>query len=172
MKNLTWEGNEWQGLLFVYACFLMLLGWLAKLRSRFHPKKFLIKCWCACLRLVLRSAWNDFGLRSQLLFSWFKCRPTDARTTTRTVHPLALPTITSSLLAQLGLLNQKVEVIWISDQGLHLVDKSQRDRGGGVWQWQSSIPWHLQLVGRKYALYLSIFLPMHQGSIIFYKLIT
>ena len=57
MKNLTWEGNEWQGLLFVYACFLMLLGWLAKLRSRFHPKKFLIKCWCACLRLVLRSAW-------------------------------------------------------------------------------------------------------------------
>ena len=60
MKNLTWEGNEWQGLLFVYACFLMLLGWLAKLRSRFHPKKFLIKCWCACLRLLLRSAWNDF----------------------------------------------------------------------------------------------------------------
>lgn len=95
MKNLTWKGNEWQGLLFVYACFLMLLGWLAKLRSRFHPKKFLIKCWCACLRLLLRSAWNDFGLRSQLLFSWFKCRPTDARTTTRTVHPLALPTITS-----------------------------------------------------------------------------
>ena len=111
MKNLTWKGNEWQGLLFVYACFLMLLGWLAKLRSRFHPKKFLIKCWCACLRLVLRSAWNDFGLRSQLLFSWFKCRPTDARTY-RT--PPCTPN--NYLLAELGLLNlgQKVEVIWIS----------------------------------------------------------
>ena len=89
-------------------------------------------------------------------------------------YPYRTPPCTPNnyLLAELGLLNQEVEVIWISDQGLHLVDKSQRDRGGGVWQWQSSIPWHLQLVGRKYALYFSIFLPMHQGSIIFYELIT
>ena len=170
MKNLTWKGNEWQGLLFVYACFLMLLGWLAKLRSRFHPKKFLIKCWCACLRLLLRSAWNDFWSQVSAVIQLVQMPPHGCTDD----YPYRTPPCTPNnyLLAELGLLNQKVEVIWISDQGLHLVDKSQRDRGGGVWQWQSSIPWHLQLVGRKYALYFSIFLPMHQGSIIFYKLIT
>ena len=72
-------------------------GWLAKLRSRFHPKKFLLKCWCWYCSAA--AAWDadDFWLNWCSGLSWYL-----AAVAADDYHP---PARTPNLLAELRLLN-------------------------------------------------------------------